>query len=82
MSGTEEDARTLESSVQVAPADLSVGLPTFGAQRAKGFLFIYFLFSQDIMLSSSIFFMSPDDFLCSVGSVEELLFQTPLLHFS
>ena len=63
ISVTEEDVVTLESIVQVALADLWVGLPTFGAPMAIVFCYC---FSSRIysMLASSIFFGCLDDYLC------------------
>ena len=59
ISVTEEEVVILESIVQVALADLWVGLPTFGAPMA-------IVYSSRIysMLASSIFFECLDDYLC------------------
>lgn len=69
ISVTEEDTGTLESIVQVVLPDLWAGLPTFGAQMAKGFCICV---SSRIygMLPSPIFFGFPDDYLYMLYCVD------------
>lgn len=79
ISVTKEDVVTLESIVQVALADLWVGLPTFGAPIAIVFCYCFpqeytacwhLPFSLDVLMTI---------FVCSTKSIEESLFLAPLL---
>ena len=79
ISVTEEDVVTLESIVQVALADLWVGLPTFGAPMAIVFCYCFSSRIYSMLASSSSLDVLMTIFVCSTESVEESLFLAPLL---
>lgn len=85
---TEKDTGTLKCIVDVFLGDLWPDLPTFGAQKAKAIvvvlvvLFRFILFPFKNIWHAAIFhllWLSWWLLLCSVGSMEELLFLTLLL---